>query len=326
MSIALSVIILSHDHYDETTGPCLASLAEDLRQGDLEVLVVDNGSGAETRDRLRELGARQPAIRVLESPRNLGFAGGNNLGLREARGEIFLLLNSDTRVPPGMLGRVAGTLAADPELALAGPVTNAAGTAQRIHVEGRAPEAILAEGLRFAGASGGRLLGSERLDFCCVAIRRSAHQRIGELDEGFGLGYYEDFDYCLRARGLGLRLAVAEGLFVYHRGGTTFGGLGGEARALLARNKARILEKHGPGVAFPHARDLNLAALAAYAREVRPGPAGLAYCARNRLRLARADRPRGWIKRLRYLRRVAAVEAELWPLLAGEPRRSTATC
>jgi len=318
MSVALSVIILSHDQFDETTGPCLASLVEEARRGEVEVLVVDNGSGAETRARLRELQARQPAIRVLESPRNLGFAGGNNFGLGEAQGEILLLLNSDTRVPPGMLGRVAATFAASPDAALVGAVTNAAGTEQRIFVEGRAPEAIMAEGLRFAEAGGGRLLPSMRLDFCCVAIRRAAQRRIGELDEGFGLGYYEDFDYCLRARALGLDLAVAEGIFVYHRGGATFGGLAGEAKALLTRNKARILEKHGPGVIFPHARDQNLAALAAYTREARAGSAALAYCARNRLRLARADRPRGWIKRLRYLRRLAAVERGLAPLLRGE--------
>jgi GT2 family glycosyltransferase len=318
MSVALSVIILSHDQFDETTGPCLSSLVEDPRHGEVEVLVVDNGSGAETRARLREVRARQPEIRVLESPRNLGFAGGNNLGLREARGEVFLLLNSDTRVAPGMLGRMAATVTANPELALVGAITNAAGTEQRIFVKARTPEGIMAEGLRFAEASGGRLLTSVRLDFCCVAIRRGAHQRIGELDEGFGLGYYEDFDYCLRARALGLGLAVAEGVFVYHRGGTTFGGLAGEAKALLARNKARILEKHGPGVVFPHARDQNLAALAAYAREAQAGSAGLAYCARNRLRLARADRPRGWIKRLRYLRRLAGVERQMVPLLSRE--------
>jgi GT2 family glycosyltransferase len=316
MSVALSVVILSHDQFDETTGPCLSSLVESPGQGEVEVLVVDNGSGAETRARLHEACARQPGIRLLESPRNLGFAGGNNLGLREARGGIFLLLNSDTRVPPGMLGRVAATLIANPGVALAGAITNAAGTEQRIFVEARAPESIMAEGLRFAEASGGRLLTSVRLDFCCVAIRRDAYARIGDLDEGFGLGYYEDFDYCLRARALGLDLAVAEGIFVYHRGGASFGGLAGEAKALLARNKARILEKHGSGVIFPHARDQNLAALAAYAREAQAGSAGLAYCARNRLRLARADRPRGWIKRLRYLRRLAAVERGLAPLLA----------
>jgi GT2 family glycosyltransferase len=315
--VALSVIVLSHEHFDETTGPCLGSLAEDPTCGEVEVLVVDNGSGAETRARLQALRARRPAIQVLESPRNLGFAGGNNLGLREAQGEIFLLLNSDTRVPPGMLGRVVSTLGAHPEVALLGAVTNAAGTEQRIFVEAEAPEGILAEGLRFAEASGGRLLPSVRLDFCCVALRRGAQQRIGELDERFGLGYYEDFDYCLRARALGLDLAVGEGIFVDHRGGGTFGGLAGEGRALLARNKARILEKHGPGVRFPHARDQNLAALAAYAREARPGASGLAYCARNRLRLARADRPRGWLKRLRYLRRLAAVEREMAPLFTA---------
>jgi len=317
MSVALSVIILSHDHFDETTGPCLSSLAQEPGQGEIEVLVVDNGSGAETRAKLREFRARQPAIRVLESPRNLGFAGGNNLGLREAQGEIFLLLNSDTRVPPGMLRRVTATLTAHPEVALLGPVTNAAGTEQRIFVQERAPEGIMAEGLRFAEASGGRLLTSVRLDFCCVAICRAAHRRIGELDEGFGLGYYEDFDYCVRARALGLSLAVAEGIFVYHRGGGSFAALQDEAKALIARNKARILEKHGPGVVFPHARDQNLAALSAYAREARTGSAALAYCARNRLRLARADRPRGWIKRLRYLRRLAGVERKLASLLSG---------
>jgi GT2 family glycosyltransferase len=316
MSVALSVIVLSHNQFDDTTGPCLSSLVVDPIHREIEVIVVDNGSGEQTRARLREVGARHPTIRVLESPRNLGFAGGNNLGLRESDGEVLLLLNSDTRVPPGMLRRLIATFAAQPGLALVGAITNAAGTEQRIFVEGREPEAVIAEGLRFAEASGGRLLSTDRLDFCCVAIGRSALERIGDLDEGFGRGYYEDFDYCLRARALGLPLTVAEGIFVYHRGGGSFGALRGEAKALLARNKARIIAKHGPGVLFPHARDQNLAALAAYVRDPQAGAEGFAYCARNRLRLARADQPRGWIKRFRYRQRVRAVERQLLPLLA----------
>lgn len=145
-----------------------------------------------------------------------------------------------------MLGRVVAVMDENPGLALVGPVTNAAGNEQQIFTEGATPEAILEEGVRYANFGDGSVLESRRLGFHCVAVRRSAVERLGNLDEGYGLGYYEDFDYCLRARAAGLVMGVAESVFVYHAGGGSFKALGAEARALIARTSAASSNAMGP--------------------------------------------------------------------------------
>ena len=80
----------------------LASL-ERVTYPRVEVVVVDNGS--EPRD-LALLDAYYPHPRLIKSPTNLGFTGGNNLGMRQARGEYVLLLNNDTEVEPDFLDKV----------------------------------------------------------------------------------------------------------------------------------------------------------------------------------------------------------------------------
>jgi GT2 family glycosyltransferase len=314
----LGVIVLSFNNYEETTGPCLQSLAEDPENKDWHVLVVDNGSDAVTQTRLEQARVEHPRFEFLRNGANLGYAGGNNVGLKRISGDPVVLLNSDTQCPPGMLGRLAGMMESHPEFGLAGPVTNAAGNEQRIFVKPGSVASTTGQGVDYADAGEGVVLDCHRLDFFCVMLRRSVIERVGLLDESFGRGYYEDFDYCLRARAAGYRLGVVESAFIYHRGSASFGKIAMESKQLLKRNKLRIVEKHGAAVEFPHVRDGNLAVLRAYARMLHETPSRLEYRIRNRLRLAWSDQPRGWFKRFRYRRRLKAIEAalQLSPVLA----------
>ena len=102
-------------------------LASDIQPDALAVWIVDNGSNDGSAERLR---ARFPAARVLASPRNLGFAGGNNLALRELqaapanaqqRDTFALLLNSDTEVSPHALGQCLAFMQACPAAGIVGP-------------------------------------------------------------------------------------------------------------------------------------------------------------------------------------------------------------
>jgi GT2 family glycosyltransferase len=306
-----SIIILSYNDYEGTTGQCLAALSSDPDSASWQLIVVDNGSDAATRDALRAAQQRISALRVVFNEKNLGFAAGNNVGIRLAAGDVVVLLNSDTIAPPGTIGRLAARFQSDDILGMIGPVTNAAGNEQGIYTTAPSVEGKIEEGLRYANRGGPEALDAHRLDFFCVAISRKALDRVGLLDEGFGRGYYEDFDYSLRVRQSGLKLAVAEDVFVYHRGGGTFANMPAEARELLKRNKRRIVRKHGPDVYFPHARDGNLAILAQYAERKVRGETAPEYRILNRLEYARSNTPRSWLKRWRYLRRVRQVAKRL---------------
>ena len=311
----ISIVLLSYNYFDETTGLCFESLARDPDFKRWELIVVDNGSDDATSGRLRSLKEVYCNVRFIFNEKNLGFAGGINAGIRHASGEAIVLLNSDTLCPEGMIGRLAGHLSGhlghDRRRGMVAPVTNAAGNEQWIYTRSSDVQGIITEGLRYANDSPQELLDAYRLDFCCVAIARNALEETELLDEGFGRGYFDDFDYSLRMKGKGFSLAVAEDVFIYHRGSAAFGKTPGQADKLLKQNKRRIIEKYGKKTVFPSKRECNLSVLAQYAGKKERGESVSGYRIANRLQGARLDRPKGWIKRWRYLQRVGAVAKRL---------------
>jgi GT2 family glycosyltransferase len=306
------IVILAYNR-SEATAKCLASLARDADFARWDACVVDNGSTPAERDAMRDLVARHRNARLERLEQNAGVPGGFNAGLRAVRGDPIVFVTNDVLVAPGAVGRMASVLAANPRAGLAGPVTNDAGSEQRIWVEpGLSPDDSLARGAVYADAGqAADCVRAYRLDFFCAALRRALYEAIGGFDEAFSPGYYDDFDYSLRARAAGFELLVAESAFAFHESGATFGRVNPEKDALIRRNKALFLAKHGARTPLPHAREANLAVLEQYAALARAGAAAPATRIANRLQLARADRPRSPFKRWRYLRRVAALEREL---------------
>ena len=313
----ISVVILSYKKFAQTTSACFRSLARDPQFPTWEIVIVDNDSGAETRRSLAALTEEFPFVKLVLNETNRGFAGGMNSGLSSVGSDVICLLNSDTVIADGAIGRLAVRLRGDSKLGMAGPVTNTAGNEQKIFVSDQSSvESILREGTRYASCGpGGRIL-AYRLDFCAVALKREVNEAIGGLDEAFGRGYYEDFDYSLLARKVGFELAVAEGAFVYHQGSASFGSASKEAKALIAANKRRLTRKHGADTVFLHVRDTNLSNLGQYADQLAIRLSPPTYRIRNRLALANAEQPCSSFKRWRNRRRLATVERKLDPYLA----------
>lgn len=307
----ISIIILSFNNYEETTGKCLDALAADPDFGKWEVIVVDNASDANTQRQLAEAKRRYPEVNFVLNAQNVGFAAGNNIGIKLATGDIIILLNSDAFPSPGMLGRLVEHFVHDTQLGMVGPVTNAAGNEQCIYTSAGSPEEKTDEGLRYASSGEHNTLLAYRMDFFCVAIPRGVLDKVGLLDEDFGRGYYEDLDYSLRVKAAGFKLGVAEDTFVYHRGSTSFGKLPRETKELLKRNKRLIVQKHGAGVIFQHARSANLAILSQYLGKKIASEEIPDHRITNRLQQAQSGLPRSWFKRWRYLRSIAAVEKRL---------------
>jgi GT2 family glycosyltransferase len=307
----ISIIILSFNNYQETTGKCLNVLSSDSDFRNWEVIVVDNASDTNTQQQLAEATHRYPEVNFVYNSQNVGFAAGNNIGIKLATGDIFILLNSDAFPPPGMLGRLIEHFARDTQLGMVGPVTNAAGNEQCIYTKANNMEEKIKEGLLYATSGEHITLPAYRLDFFCVAIPRHVFKLVGGLDEKFGRGYYEDLDYSLRVKAAGYRLGVAEDTFVYHRGSSSFGKIPSETKALLKRNKRLIIQKHGLGVIFQHVRQANLAMLSQYLSDGTTGIKVSSYRIANRFQQAHSGLPKSWFKRWRYLRAVATIEKSL---------------
>jgi len=203
---------------------------------------VDNGST----DGVAEFFDSVPNAVVVHAGENRGFAGGVNLGLERAEGHV-LLLNSDTIVPRGWLERLVAALESDPRIGMVGPMSNCVSGSQQIDgliLSDLAEINAFAD--EHARTHAGKLRDVARLVGFCLLIRAETVAAVGRFDETYGVGNFEDDDYCLRVLRGGYRLCVAEDAFVFHYGGRTFLGMGvvdDAWRDLVARNEKTFHDK-----------------------------------------------------------------------------------
>ena len=113
----LVTIITINYNESKVTLDMLASL-EQLTYPNYEVIVVDNASPNESPEIIKE---KYPHIHLIKSEKNLGFAGGNNLGVRAAKGEYLLFINNDTEVPARFIEPLVDTLENDVMIGMVSP-------------------------------------------------------------------------------------------------------------------------------------------------------------------------------------------------------------
>ncbi len=233
----LSVVIPTHDTR-ELTLRCLAALHASPPPG-IEVILVDDASGDGTAEAAL---ARHPGISVLHNERPERFTRSANRGLARARGEVLLLLNSDTEVEPGGLARLLDAFARQPRLGIAGALlhypdgspqwsggreptpswffalgSGLPGLLERLPLYRRAKPLAPANPVRVDWVTG-----------AAMAIRRAAWEAAGPFDEGFHF-YAQDLDLCLRAGRAGWLTEVRPELRVLHHHGATIGQASGAA-------------------------------------------------------------------------------------------------
>jgi GT2 family glycosyltransferase/2-polyprenyl-3-methyl-5-hydroxy-6-metoxy-1,4-benzoquinol methylase/Tfp pilus assembly protein PilF len=261
-----SIILLTHNQLAYTR-QCVDSIRQ-YTDEPYELIVVDNASTDDTRDYLRSLAG----VRVIANADNRGFPAANNQGIRAAAGQQVLLLNNDTLVTTGWLRRLLRALHSDAKVGLAGPCSNCVSGEQQVPVRYDDLAGLDGFAWDWGKAHDGVLVDTDRLVGFCLLIRREVLDRVGPLDERFGLGCFEDDDYCLRALRAGYRAVIARDAFVHHFGGRTFAGSGVDYAALMQHNQQLFRgkwEAAGPTAGSPPAPEPAAAAPPAMAYTLR---------------------------------------------------------
>jgi hypothetical protein len=241
----VSVIVLTYNKWP-LTERCLRSVRSLSDYPRLEIIVVDNASTDATRQKLGEIADQDQRVRLSLNDRNLGFAAGNNVGLQAAGGEYVILLNNDTVVTRGWVRDLIRPLQIDPRIGMVGPLTNRIGNEQRVAVSYDDLREMASAARQLVRRSLRQTLAVRVLAFFCVALRRAMIDELGPLDEAYGVGYFEDDDYCMRAARAGWKMVVADDVFIHHHHSASFQALGNAASEQMARNRQLFESRWGP--------------------------------------------------------------------------------
>ncbi|MBL8115292.1 MAG: glycosyltransferase [Acidobacteria bacterium] len=247
----VDIVVCIHDAYDDVVA-CIDSVVSHTRPP-YTLILVDDGSATKTRDHVEHLARALSAVRIRNEEAR-GYTLAANQGLRASTGEYVVLLNSDTVVTPGWLGRLIGCAESDPAIGLVGPLSNCASWQSVPEVfdaagdwaENPLPTGVTPDAIASAlGAMSGPVY--PRIPFLngfCLLIKRATIEALGRFDEEtFGRGYGEENDYALRARAAGFALAVADDAYVVHRQSRSYSH---ERRKLLSEAAGAALNrKHG---------------------------------------------------------------------------------
>jgi len=226
---------------------CLDSLRRST--GRVATLVVDNGS---TDDSASKVEAREdPDVVVIRTGTNLGYAGGNNLGLSmasTASAGFTVVVNPDATIDPNCIGRLVDVLRSDPSIGLASPAICYASsnllwygganinpiTGSSYHLHEGSPLSSLSEHPCDTGRASG----------CILALAPDRIKEAGLLDEQYFL-YYEEAEWSLRIRAHGLRIVLVPTAVAWHDVGHGSGGVSPTYQYYMTRNRLLLASQHG---------------------------------------------------------------------------------
>lgn len=242
----VSIITVNFKQRDVTLA-LLRSIQKYLPDEPIEIIIVDNESEEDYGADFREI---MPDAIYIRSEWNLGFAGGNNLGITHARGDYLLFLNNDTEITENLVIRLKKELDNRPEIGLISPLL--------LYHENKALIQYAGYGKMnyFTGRNSTR--GSMELDigqyddlceetgYChgaAMMCRKRDLGRVGLMDERYFL-YYEELDWCEKFRRAGLKSWFCGAVRVYHKESVSVGRETPIKTYFMARNRMLFIRKN----------------------------------------------------------------------------------
>lgn len=246
----VSIITVNYNQ-TQVTRELLKSLRQ-VSYPAIEVILVDNASADASIALLKE---EFPEITYIQTGKNLGFAGGNNVGIRAAKGSLIMLLNNDVEVPSGFLEPIVDVFEKNPGVGMASPKV--------LYPDGKTIQYAGAVGIKPLTGRGRRIglfeqdsgqydhIGKTDLGHgAALMIRRSVIDEVGLMPELYFL-YYEEHDWCEQVKRKGYQMFYVGSSSVIHKESMSTGGDDSYLKVhYLNRNRLLFMRRNFKGLAY----------------------------------------------------------------------------
>ena len=209
----------------EHTRRCVESIKKSTRYP-YRLILIDNGSQQETRDYLAGFASENRDVQLIQNRVNLGFIKATNQGLEASDAPYVCLMNNDAEATPGWLETMVEVAESGKEIGLVNP---------RSKLPDKKEGYLLKKK---------RYIETNQCMGYCMLIKREVIERIGILDEAFGVGGFDDTDYSKRAHIAGYKSVCAKAACVYHDWHTSFNEAGNREDS-VRRNESIFINKWG---------------------------------------------------------------------------------
>ncbi len=240
----VDVIILNWNGKKDTL-ECLESLKK-IHYSNFQILLVDNGS---TDDSVAVIKKEHPEITIIETGENLGFAAGNNEGIRKSTADYIFLLNNDTIVDPHILNALVKTIQSDPKIGILGAKPYLYDEPTKLdHFGGmwnQKKGVFDLVGLRQIDNEGA-WDSSQTIDYACgcaLFVKKEVFEKIGFLEPQFFL-IWEEADFCFRAREAGFSTMTCPEAKLWHKVSASFVGGKTHSTYFWWRNRFLWIERN----------------------------------------------------------------------------------
>ncbi len=215
----------------------------------LELIVVDNGSKT---DIPTDWQSKYPHVKFIRSEKNLGFAGGNNLGIKEAAGDYLFFVNNDTEFTPGLVEKLVEVMEANPAVGMISPKIKYFHDKSLIQYAGYTPmnyytcrnsciglhEKDKGQYDHFTGPTA----------YChgaAMMVKKEAIEKAGVMNENFFL-YYEEVDWCEHIKRAGYQAWVCTDALIYHKESVSVGKKSRLKEYFMNRNRILFIRRNAP--------------------------------------------------------------------------------
>lgn len=242
----LSVITINYNGLEDT-----CALIETIPFNDkMEVIVVDNAS---TNDEASEIESRYPYVKVIRSDHNLGFAGGNNLGIKAANGKYIFLINNDTIFNDFNVQALIDRLESSDKIGIVCPKIRFTWGNNPIQYTGYTPLSKITvrnKAIGFGEEDKGQYETAHPTPYAhgaAMLIKREAIEKIGLMPECFFL-YYEELDWSMMFTRAGYQIWYEPACTVYHKESQTTGQNSPLRTYYITRNRLLLVKRNSTGV------------------------------------------------------------------------------